>query len=466
VVGVASVPEAAPGLRRVSGWMTHPNFWGAAAIAPTTLVAALAARAGRPAWAVAALTAGLVIVLASGSRAALLGLVVGLTAAALVAIAARVAAPALRRRVVSAAGVAALAVSLVGLAAIVGADAAWRARVLTLVTPPVTHAAPSANLFAASEALDDAVWWRPFVEVRRVGRDADGFAVHALTRAGGRWVDRIQQRLHLPPHQAHTLSLDLRRPGGEGADAALVGWSGGPPEPAEFVVRLPAAGAPVWYVNGPVEVLAVRDEVVEDGWSRVEVVFAARGAESAAFEIGVAPRADDLATASPLEVRRLQVERGEVRTPYEPTRPPDRGGLAAASAVDTRVALYGSLLRRIGERPWLGWGANAYADARAASPPGALAADHEHSLPLWFALRYGIVGILAMVLLVVGSAGRDALAWSLLAGALAANVVDLTFFSNPFSMTLALALGVARGAGARSGAGRARAATAPTGHAS
>src|SRR5690606_11569770 len=134
-----------------------------------------------------------------------------------------------------------------------------------------------------------------------------------------------------------------------------------------------------------------------DGWWRIMATFHHDADGELPLQLGVAPRTTDAAGADDavVAVRALQLERGPRATEYVGTAPPDRRRLQAASAVDSRRALYGYLAERIAERPWFGWGANAYQTARLDEPGNAaLRPLHEHSLPLALLFRFGLVGLL------------------------------------------------------------------------
>jgi hypothetical protein len=442
---------AANQLGRAAGWWSHPNLWGAMTIAPVTFAVAVALRWRRSRWVLAALPLGLVVVMSSGSRAALAGVAIGVAGAYLAAHragstgesdtgAARARPRRLRRLALR--WVAALA----AVAVVVLVAVAAPGRLARLAGPPIgasEEGAASRNLFASSEDLADGVWWAPQVGVERFGADAGGAAVHALRRPEGRWTDRIQQRVALTPGRPYTLSLEW---GGPPVDpdpvAAVVGWARVGDEAAEVVVRLPRSGDVTGRARGPIDLVELRSSTLEAGWRRVEATLVARTAEPLALELGIAPRSDDgVDPAAATRLRRLQLELGAAATAYAPTGPPDRTRLMAAAAVRSREALYAALLERVGERPWLGWGGGAYATVRALEPGrAALAPEHEHSLPLWFALRYGVVGVVAWMALVVGMAGRSGVGWAIVAAVMAANLVDLTFLSPAvYASTAALA---------------------------
>ena len=441
---VASIVEgrtiAAETTVRASGWMVHPNLWGAAAVVPSLLVAVVGLRERHAGLMVAAVGGGLLMVLTSGSRSGLAGLIVGYVVVLVQHV--------VRRRAGAAHGPGlVLALAVVLAVATVTASPGLRERWLGGIG--IERAASgSRNLLRSSEDLTDPVWWRPSIEVERIGPGSTGGAVHGLTRDGGRWTDRVQQRIMVEPRVPHAFAVEFRSPpAGLDPVPALIAWSGTEPVATELVVAVPVEGDRSVRARGPMEVLHASVASLEDGWRRLEVVFSVTTEVPISVELGFAPRTVDPPDrsevgASDVLVRRMQFEVGAVATPYVATAPPDRRRLEASAAVDARRELFGALLARIAERPWLGWGGEGLAEARTRSADAmALAPNHEHSLPLAFAFRYGSVGVVALFVLLVGVGGTSPTAWAIVVAVVTMNLVDLTFVSPGVYVPMAVGVG-------------------------
>lgn len=437
LLGSAGEPAVAAA-DRAAAWWPHANLWGASALAPTTGILAWYLGRRDPWRATLAMLAGLVVVLASGSRAALVALVVGGLAAAWAAW------PRHARWGPRALAAAALALALV--ATVFLLDGRRIERLLGPVGVGTFTAAPVRNLLQSSEDLTDGVWWKPVVVVTPVPTQRGEPAVHALERPAGRWTDRVQQRVHLEPGHVYTWSSEFRWLG-EGIDPvpAVIGWSGGPDGVGEVVVRLQRDGSPLAAARGAVALERLLVTPLDQAWQRLEFVVEVTGTSAVALELGIAPRTADDPGALAIEVRRLQFERAAEASPYLATAPPDRTRLVAVSAIESRRQLYPLLVDRVRERPLVGWGVDAYAAAARSLDHDVLReTTHEHSLPLWFALRYGALGVLAWLTVMVGLAGRSPVAWAVVASVMVANLVDLSFLSHAVYVSTAVVAGAAR----------------------
>lgn len=427
-----------PAIGRASGWWSHPNLWGSSVVVPAMLATVVALHERRPLVVSISVAVASSVVLASGSRAALAGLVSGLVTVGVVNLVARGG-----RR--SPASILAVITVLVVVWVASLANPTWRERALGGLVGEVAPRA-SVNLFEASEDLTDPVWWRPFVDVDAVGASSEGAAVHRLSRLGGRWTDRVQQRVPLTPRVPYAFSFEFRIEGaGSDPVPAIVAWSATEPVATELVVRLPTTGEVAAVARGPAVVRFASAGRLGDGWRRLEAVFELASDSVVALEIGVAPRTvgppED--PASSVEIRRVQLEQAPNPTPYVGTAPPDRTRLVASSAVSTRLALYRALVARIAERPWLGWGGEGYATVRALDPTdAALAPAHEHNLLLAYALRYGVVGVAAWVALMLGLGGRSPWSWAVVVAVVVMNAVDLSFVSDATYVVAAFGAGV------------------------
>lgn len=427
---------------RSQAWWAHPNLWGASVLAPAVFLVGEAtgrARAGRVALVI---VAAAVVAVGAGSRAAVFGLLAGVLVLLVLQRIARDGAASRRAWI-------AAAVVLVGLVAFVGLDAGWRARLLgSLGVQP--EAAPSRNLFQASEDLLDGVWWSPNVAVARTETTTEGAAVHRLERLAGRWTDRVQQRVSLVPDTWYTFSADVIVVGSVDPVIGFVGWAAMPDGNVEVVVRFPRDAEPQAHTSGGADLGATWSAVETDGWRRVRVTFRVVGDAVVPLEVGLAPRIADV-DAAPVLVRHIQFEAGAGAGPYEATSRPDRTAAVAWSSVRSRVEGYRSILDLVAQRPWTGWGGRGLAELRANAGPLGGVIEHEHSLVLFFALRYGALGLAALVALVLTLVRHGPWAVAVVVAVGTTNVVDLTFASD--AVYVATALLVAMGAGpAASGA--------------
>lgn len=179
-----------------------------------------------------------------------------------------------------------------------------------------------------------------------------------------------------------------------------------------------------------------------NSWVRVSMSFRLAQGPPRAVEIGIAPdMAGPVGTAA-LLVRKVMLHEGNLALPYSPTYPPDRSGLRASSSVDTRVRVYGEVWRLVTQRPLFGWGPRGFSHVSDSTSDTVVAGvAHEHSLPLWAALRYGLVGVAAVVLLFVGYYRLRPYQLAALAAVAAANLFDLTFWSAGVVLTLSLVIG-------------------------
>ncbi|HET8984269.1 MAG TPA: hypothetical protein VFN03_00795, partial [Trueperaceae bacterium] len=161
-------------------------------------------------------------------------------------------------------------------------------------------------------------------------------------------------------------------------------------------------------------------------------------------EIGIAPDMRQRLPTEPVLVRAPMLRAGSASQQYSPTFPPDRAALRAASAVDTRLRVYGEAWSRFLERPLFGWGPDGFSLLRSDTRDATVrAAAHEHSLLLWAALRYGLVGVAAVLVLVLGLYRHAPQQVAALAGVMAASLFDLTFWSSGVVLSLALVAGTA-----------------------
>jgi hypothetical protein len=395
---------------RAVGFSHDPNSWAAAVLVPVTV-----ATLGTPSiWRkLAAMVPAAMVAASSGSRSAGLALLCVALFNVLDSRTGRAAVPWLLATVLLA-------------AATVLAVPSWRAR---LLGPGPAAPLTSANLLEASEAMDDPVWWSPRVDVTRSGEGPAGGAAWLLERTGDARTDRVQQRVQLERGRAYTFAFDYRA----GEAPAAIGWNVGPEGPYGFdTTPLPDG---TWSVAtaGGVIVEEVTAAPIGEGWLRAAVTFSLPPGEGhRPLELGISPGTHARAT-----VARPQLSEGTVA--YVPTAAPDRTGLRARSAVTSRLEVYRAAVPMAIRALPLGLGPDGFEAVRSASTSGVIAAvEHEHSLPLWAVLRYGLLGLVSFTayLWSVARLGRVHLGAVLVV--LVANLFDLTFFSAGVFYPLAL----------------------------
>ena len=426
---------------RAHGWAVHPNAFAASMLVPSVYVAARSRRLTVRAMVV---VPALVVIAASGSRTALVALLAGLA----VAIVPGLITGDARRRRVSALS---LAGAVVVLTALVLAVPGLRTRLVPTLAP-VTGT--SVNLLVSTADLSDPTWWRPRLTIERHSGEPSSRrsdlsqpvdVAWELTRIGGEWTDRLQQRVTAGAGTPYTLSFEYL-PASPDATFGVIAWGTRDGEPHGFVARGKGAS---WLVDPTGGIDTAAPVVVDAGasWQRVELTFTNTEPADVTLEIGVAP---DLAPraageeSDTLVVRRLQLNVGREALPFVPTPAPDRTASIARDAVGTRVSIYREAFRLIAQRPLVGWGTGGFEVLRDASTSPAQGAAHEHSLFVWAALRYGVLGIGAVALLFVGLATRRREVGAMLVALLVANLFDLTFFSSGLAYGAALAAGFSR----------------------
>jgi hypothetical protein len=418
---------------RSQAWWAHANLWGAAVLAPAVFVTGEAMARARPGSVFVAILAAAAVVVGSGSRSALFGLLAGVVVVWLVDRWGRRGAGSPRTRIVA-------VIVLVVLTGLVWIDGGWRARLLGSVGFQ-PQAAPARNLFDASENLVDGVWWSPNVMVTGVATTANSPAVHRLERATGRWTDRLQQRVRLEPDEWYSFSADVFVERHADPVVAFVGWAARPEGDVEVVVRFPTGGAPQAHTAGGAHLSSALAHDEAEGWRRLQASFRVSGDAPVPMEVGLAPRTVE-GVAGPVLVRRLQLEVGERVGPYEATMTPDRTAAVAWSAVRSRVDGYRVIVELVVQRPWTGWGRSGFAAAMGAPGFPAPGVEHEHSLALFFALRYGVIGLLALTVLGLSFVRHGSRAVAIVVAVGFTNVVDLTFLSDAVYVATALLVAV------------------------
>lgn len=418
---------------RSQAWWAHPNLWGAAVLAPAVFVTGEALARALPGRVFVALLTGAVVAVGSGSRAAVVGLVTGVALVVLGDLLRRHGARWSRPTLVA-------VLVLVGLAGLLWADAGWRARLLGSLGLP-SQPTPSRNLFEASEDLTDAVWWSPNVLVDRVAAVPDTPAVHRLDRRAGRWTDRLQQRVSLTPEAWYSFSAEVLVDGQVDPVVAFVGWGARPEGAVEVVVRFPLGAEPRTHLAGGSQVSRASFADEGEGWRRLQAVFRVSGDAPVPMEVGLAPQTV-VGEADAVLVRRLQFEAGERPGPYDATMVPDRTAAIAWSAVRSRLEAYQAIAERTFDRPWTGWGPSGFAAAKESERFPVPRVEHEHSLVLFFALRYGAVGLLALLVVVSTLVRHGSRAVAIVVAVGLTNLFDLTFVSDAVYVATALLVAV------------------------
>lgn len=357
---------------RVSGWMAHPNSWGALAVLPTALVTA----SRPPGWAVAAALAGAsAAAVASGSRAATLGVAIVVVFAVMRASV---------RTVGSRAGgrfAWVLAVASVALLAALASlqPRLWRGAVELFAAAPDWGG--QEGVLGAPQALGVSA------------QDLDDGTLRLVREREARW-SRYQWPMILFPETTYSASWEIRNET-PGAAPGVLGVVRGDDE---IEVRLGPAG---WEARsgGDLEMLQVEVVNQEDGWVAVALSFRSNAGSPSRLWIGPAP---DLACArcpAALTVRRAVAvrgtlaelgARGEPRSLSVPT-------VEALSRISAFRAAWNAFL----ERPVLGHRGQTFSDYYRSHPPdqNTSVPAHAHNELLQALFQRGAVGAAGLVLL-------------------------------------------------------------------
>ena len=425
---------------RAALWQAHPNVLATAAILPTVAVTSWGTLA---ASAVAAF-AGTVLVVATGSRAALVVLLLALLVAFSTALW-HDPRPAVRRGLVIGAILCPAIVLL--LAATTTVLDRFDPRNLRPVAPV------AGNLLYASEDLTAGSWSPVGVGLRRVAppQPLRGERVWSVTKQAAAWWSRLQQGITVPAHSVVTLQVELQ-PRDHDAIPGLHAWSDAPGGPFELTVRRDDGSWRVVAVRG----LELRGWSVEetDGWTRVSVTVANPSDVGAPIALGLTPDQRDQVVGAELWVRRPQAVLGGP-TSYVATFPSQADGRRSLGTAGDRVNSVRLAWSGFLERPWFGYGVGAFrgfsaARAAAAVDPAGVTAppgDHAHNLIAQTAFESGISGLAGLTLVFAGLAlaGRRRVppGWWPLLLVLLLNMPDVTFWTTPVSYGLAAVIGLA-----------------------
>lgn len=451
LTGAAEVVQLLVGVPRPTGWpwVPHANYLG-----HQTIVVSVAAMlllgmgAGRAcSWAM-----GTLVVIASGSRAALAGIAllgawllgrvrgsvrwtVGLTLGTLVIVVGLLALPT-GRRVLPAATLA-----------------------LKVLAGQVTSPFP-ANLIVEGEDLRAAPWIpsgarveQGHVENGASGPSAEHTWVVRKTASGAQ--AGLRQRVTLRPDTAYVFSVELRA-------------SRKDQVPGVVAVHGPDADRLLLVTVGPDGVKAVGSDTVRllgstltsvgDGWQRLVVRFDVTADEAGSAYIGPAVDARTGAgTGSTLAVREPQLTAGTEPRPYMPVSQEDVYVAASADALLARWGYWVVAWQGFIEHPLTGSSVEGFSQRYQAwlapTERGNTAPTHPHNLFLGVAYAGGIVALAGLLVLLITlylglSAGTGATLWTAAFWiVLVMNLVDFTFFYGGVLYPLAALAGWRTGLG-------------------
>ena len=439
-------PLAFPG--RASGWLDHPNIWGARVVVPAVFLTLLRVPAHMR---VAGLTCALVTVLATGSRGALVALAVGV----LIALVPRLRIGMLSRPIAFA------AVTLIAVASLWAFTSPYGGRfdpatVLAALLPRDGSSDPAVNLFASSEDLghDGVVWKRAGVQIEPASElSTPEAAAWVVTKHAPSAGARLQQRVTLEPDTVYTVAFD-HRPGDSPAVPGLSGHGraseSDPPSVAN--VRRTAGG---WGAtgSGAITLLGFDVSPAGDGWERVSLTFRHAGEQRLPWLLGPTPDQRDGETNATMVVRALQLETGASATPYRATTMAGRIRAGSQAAVQARLDIYRTAWRGFLARPVAGAVATPASDGIPNDASRLPAGSHPHNLVLGVLYDRGLLGGTALAILLVSLAragARVPLATAaLLAAVLVANTADYLFWSAGIAYPVAAAIGWTAGCAAR-----------------
>ncbi len=400
-------------------WGAHPALYGHTVL---TIGAAIAILVDLPLARILSLALSALGILVSGSREAVIAWVL---VAAVLWLGSR------HRwwtRLLEAALLVVMALAAVGLSSHFG----W-GKIGFLVDPATT--AHSANLLQGTEIAQGDWWDTSWVDVRTEPVDLGGrtlLAYEVHKRGGEQWL-RLQQGVDLTSGTPYTVSAWVRTDAA--GVAGLQGWG----------TRRTDAGNETFFVGGSWQHGRWRATVVGPGtlldagvsarqgaWARVYAAFRYDGAaDPLPWFVGLAPDQRDGGQAA-ATFAGFQLERGATPTPYVPAIATEQLDLATARLPLWRVAWEGFL-----DRPWMGWGADAFPERFRAVFPVAervqVIPAHAHNVFLQEAFTGGALGLFGVVLLLVALAAdavrrRDGAFLGVLLAVLVANVFDTTLF--------------------------------------
>lgn len=411
------------GATRPQGWLAHPNAWGSAVLVP--VLVAILLRPSVPTVLAAGLS-GSVVVALSGSRAAALAVVLGVI----------VAIPWMRTRT----RFFVLATMALGAALLVYQDNA-------VVLRFAGGTSDSTNLVGSSEDLHAPEWSAVGVRVR--SRALDGLVGTiprrwTIEKTGDPWWARHQQTVRLEPSKVYTIMVELAAE----HDDTEPGLHGIASEPVFASLTVAARGSwsdPSWEATGggAVEDVSVASEDLGGRWRRLEVTLRVGGSDVVPLRLGIVPDARS-GSGSRVHMRGYAVMEGAANT-YAPTF---RGGVDARASRGTlrgRVSYLQSAWSGFLASPWVGHGADAFADFDAGAARG-YRVDHAHNIVLHALFRAGIVGAFGFVMLGLAMAALAPGAMApLVAAVVAANMLDISFVTPYVGLSFAIALGILAG---------------------
>lgn len=419
-------PRAFPG--RASGWTFHPNVWGGVA-ALATIAVITRPWVTLPIGAVSGLS-GLVVVMASGSRSALVALGIG---TALALLTHRGMTRTLRRRALLASAV---AFAVAAGAWFVVSPFAWRWDPSSLIGTGKAEATSNLpNLLRSSEDVvaDTASWHRVGVDVRSAS--AGPVRIVRLVKSAASPEARVYQAVTLAPNGTYTVAVELRA-GAIDQRHGIAGWGRIDGDAEQSTLNLAHRGEGRWAATAAEDIEILHWEVIalHDGWQRATATFRYMGVEPLVWRVG--PTVDQRRSAgsigTELEVRRLQLVTGVAAPGYSPTHIRSRQRSDTVSALADRVVIYRVAWAGIVDRPWLGWWHTPDEPPAGAATPH-LGTTHAHNLLLDTLYRRGIVGLLALGLVIALGAAAAAAArgpgLALVATLALLNTVDTIFWT-------------------------------------
>lgn len=430
-------------------WVPHANYLGHQTIVVSVVaMLLLGVGAGRAcSWAMGAL-----VVLASGSRAALAGMAllgasllgrvrgilrwtVGLTLGTLLIVVGLLALPTGRR-------------------VLPAATLAWKVLAGRVPSPF------PANLIVEGDDLRAAPWL-PSGARAEPGRVDDGSSDSGAEQT---WVVRktasgaqagLRQRVTLRPDTAYVFSVELRA-SRKDQEPGVVAVHGADAKRLLLVTVGPDGVKGVG--SDAVRLLGTSLEAVGDGWQRLVFRFHVTADEPGSAYIGPAVDArTDAGTGSTLAVRDPQLTVGTEPRPYIAVSQEDVYVAASADALLARWGYWVAAWQGFIEHPLTGSSLDGFSQRYQAwlapTERGNTAPTHPHNLVLGVAYAGGIVALAGLSVLLITlylglSAGPGARLWTaVLWTVLAMNLVDFTFFYGGVLYPLAALAGWRSGLG-------------------
>ena len=328
----------------------------------------------------------------------------------------------------------ALAASLAATVALVviNPQAAWFQRGLGAFSSVLTSS-PRVNMLNASERIGDPAYWaRLNVNVMPLGPASTAqLSEWVITRTEAVDWSRVQQTVELGPG-VFTLSAEFLA--GDDTTPGWLGWTDAGGTVSE--IRAWSSGGEVMAIGqGRIHVIDAGLVAGPGGsggsWPRLFVAFEVTGDGVLTWGLGPGPAIYGGAPFASMSLRAPQLEVGSIASPYEATHGVgSTTALAARYEALARIPLWQFAFRSWLERPLIGWGYGTFSELSQKALDLSTGASHPHNIVLASAFDGGILGVIALVLVMVAFyTGTGRTVKLIVTALLLANLVDATVLS-------------------------------------